>query len=103
MSYMTPLGEAAMPDVVGLRATMGVIIPSANTVVESDFWDMRIPGVAFHAGSMYIARPNFSSDSAMKDLLAQVLRDKDLRGPSTTAIAEITLTVYGFGVLLSEH
>jgi len=49
---------------------MGVIIPSANAVVESDFWDMRIPGVSFHTGSMYIARPNLGSDSAMKDLLA---------------------------------
>jgi hypothetical protein len=37
MSYLTPLGEAAMQDVVGFRATMKVIILSANTVVESDF------------------------------------------------------------------
>ena len=103
MSYLTPLGEAAMPDVVGFRATMRVIIPPANAVVESDFWDMRIPGVSFHTGSMYIARPNLGSDSAMKDLLAQSVRDKDLRGPSTTAIVEITPTVYGLGALLSEH
>jgi len=89
--------------VVGFRATMGVIIPSANAVVESDFWDMRIPGVSFHTGSMYIARPNLGSDSAMKDLLAQSVRDKDLRGPSATAIAEITPTVYGLGALQSEH
>lgn len=61
-----------MPDVVGFRAKMGVIIPSTNTVVESDFWDMRIPGVTFHTGRIYIAQPNLSSDSAMKDLLAQV-------------------------------
>ena len=69
---------------------MGVIIPSVNVVVESDFWDMWIPGVTFPTGSMYIAQPNLSSDSAMKDLLAQLVHDKDLRGPSATAIAEIT-------------
>jgi maleate cis-trans isomerase len=56
MSYLTPLGEAAMPDVVGFRTMMGVIIPSANTVVKSDFWDMWIPGVGFHTGSMDIAQ-----------------------------------------------
>jgi len=70
MAYLSPLGEAAMPDVVGFRATMGVVIPSANAVVESDFWDMWIPGVSFHSRSISIAQPNFSSDSAMKDLLA---------------------------------
>jgi len=31
------------------------------------------------------------------------VRDKDLRGPSATAIAEITPTVYGLGALQSEH
>lgn len=61
-----------MPDVVGFRAKMGVIIPSTNTVVESDFWDMRIPGVTFHTGRIYIAQPNLSSDAAMENLLAQV-------------------------------
>ena len=39
----------------------------------------------------------------MKDMLAQVMRDKDLRGLSAMAIAEITPTVYGFGALPSEH
>jgi maleate isomerase len=61
-----------MPDVVGFRAKMGVIIPSTNTVVESDFWDMRIPGVTFHTGRIYIGQPNLSSDADMKNLLAQV-------------------------------
>ena len=61
-----------MPDVVGFRAKMGVIIPSTNTVVESDFWDMRIPGVTFHTGRIYIGQPNLSSDADMEKLLAQV-------------------------------
>ncbi len=61
-----------MPDVVGFRAKMGVIIPSTNTVVEADFWDMRIPGVTFHTGRIYIAQPNLSSNTAMEDLLTQV-------------------------------
>ena len=67
-----PCKECRMPDVVGFRAKMGVIIPSTNTVVESDFWDMRIPGVTFHTGRIYIAHPTLSSDAAMEALLAQV-------------------------------
>lgn len=63
-----------MPDVVGFRAKMGVIIPSTNTVVESDFSDMKIPGVTFHSGRIYIGQPNLSSDEAMEELLAQVDR-----------------------------
>jgi maleate isomerase len=61
-----------MPDVVGFRAKMGVIIPSTNTVVESDFWDMRIPGVTFHTGRIYIGQPKLDSDDAMARLLQQV-------------------------------
>ncbi len=63
-----------MPDVVGFRAKMGVIIPSTNTVVESDFADMKIPGVTFHSGRIYIGQPNLGSDRAMEELLAQVDR-----------------------------
>lgn len=61
-----------MPDVVGFRAKMGVIIPSTNTVVEADFWDMRIPGVTFHTGRIYIGQPALDSDRAMEQLLQQV-------------------------------
>lgn len=61
-----------MPDVAGFRAKMGVIIPSTNTVVESDFADLRIPGVTFHTGRIYIGQPNLGSDDAMEALLAQV-------------------------------
>ncbi len=55
-----------MPNVVGFRAKMGVIIPSTNTVVEADFWDMRIPGVTFHTGRIYIGQPALDSDRAME-------------------------------------
>jgi maleate isomerase len=61
-----------MPAVVGFRAKMGVIVPSTNTVVEADFWDMRLTGVTFHTGRIYIAQPNLNSDAAMESLLAQV-------------------------------
>lgn len=62
-----------MPDVTGYRAKVGIIIPSTNTVVEADFNnELRIPGVTFHAGRMYIPAPALDSDEAFRNLLVQV-------------------------------
>jgi len=72
-----------VPDVTGFRAKMGVIVPSTNTVVEADFNDMRIPGVTFHAGRMYIERPALDSDETFEDLL------KQLRASIATAIRDV--------------
>jgi len=61
-----------VPDARGFRSKMGVIIPSTNTVVEPDFWDMAIPGVTFHTGRIYIGQAALDSDEAMERLLRQV-------------------------------
>ena len=61
-----------MPDVVGYRSKMGVIIPSTNTVVEHDYSLMRPPGVTFHFGRMYIAQPNAADNEAFEELIAQI-------------------------------
>jgi maleate isomerase len=61
-----------MPDMAGFRAKMGVIIPSTNTLVESDFYAMQIPGVTFHTGRMYIGQPMLDSNEAFTRLLEQV-------------------------------
>jgi maleate isomerase len=59
-----------MPDVIGYRANIGIIVPSTNTAVEADFNDLRIPGVTFHAGRMYVEQPALDSDAAFEALLA---------------------------------
>lgn len=61
-----------MTDVVGWRATMAVIVPSTNTVVEHDFWQVRPPGVTFHTGRMYISDPALGSDADFEALLVQI-------------------------------
>ncbi|MCP5149828.1 MAG: arylmalonate decarboxylase [Ectothiorhodospiraceae bacterium] len=63
-----------MPDVLGYRAKMAVIIPSTNTIVEADFNALRVPGVTFHAGRMHIAQPRLSTDADFEHLLEQVDR-----------------------------
>lgn len=61
-----------MPDIVGWRKKLGVIVPSTNTVVEHDVWQVRPPGVTFHTGRMYISSPNLASDDDFEALLGQI-------------------------------
>ena len=65
-----------MPDVVGYRAKIGVIVPSTNTVVEHDFARVRPPGVTFHSGRFLVEAPDLSSDEAFLhflDLIRQTI------------------------------
>lgn len=61
-----------MPDVVGYRAKMGVVLPSTNTVVEHDYSLMRPEGITFHYGRMYIEQPAANDDAAFEELIRQI-------------------------------
>ena len=61
-----------MTNAVGPRAVFGVVVPSTNTVVEHDYWRAGIAGVAFRAGSMYIADPTMAGDAGFEALLGQI-------------------------------
>ena len=63
-----------MPDVVGYRAKIGVIVPSTNTVVEHDFTRVRPPGVTFHSSRFLVEAPDLSSDEAFLYFL-DLIRD----------------------------
>jgi len=63
-----------MPDVVGYRAKIGVILPSTNTVVEHDLNQVRPPGVTFHSGRFFVEAPDLSSDDAFLHFL-DLIRD----------------------------
>ncbi|MGI9335299.1 MAG: maleate cis-trans isomerase family protein [Gammaproteobacteria bacterium] len=91
-----------MPDIAGYRAKIGVIIPSTNTLVEADFNALRIPGVTFHAGRMYIEQPSLASDADFERLLEQVgaafetaLRDVLTCKPDHIAMAMSAPTFWG--------
>jgi maleate isomerase len=64
-----------MPDVVGYRAKIGVILPSTNTVVEHDLYSVRPPGITFHSGRFYVEAPDLSSDDAFLHFL-DLIRDE---------------------------
>ena len=61
-----------MPDVVGYRAKIGVIVPSTNTVVEHDCNALAVPGVTFHAGRFLVEAPDLSSDEAFLHFLERI-------------------------------
>lgn len=65
------------------RAVLGVVVPSTNTVVETEYNDMRPPGVSFHAGRIYIADEDLGSDGKMESFL------EDLRTQIDTAVRDV--------------
>lgn len=66
-----------MPDAVGYRKKFAVIIPSTNTVVEHDYYAMKVPGVTFHFGRMYIEDPSADSNAAFENLVMQIRSSTD--------------------------
>ncbi len=61
-----------MPDVVGYRAKVGVIVPSTNTVVEHDLYRVRPDGVTFHSGRFFVEAPDLSSNEAFLHFLGLI-------------------------------
>lgn len=72
-----------MPDAVGYRAKMGVIVPSTNTVVEHDYNVMRPHGITFHMGRMYIEDATANDDAAFERLIQQI------RAATATAVRDV--------------
>ena len=67
-----PLNHREDDHIVGPRARFGVIAPSTNTVVEQDLSRLRLDGVTFHTGRMYIEHPGLASDEEFEQLLGQI-------------------------------
>src|SRR5581483_7667343 len=72
-----------MPDVLGYRAKVGLLVPSTNTVVEPKFYAMAPPGVTFHASRMYVPARGIASDAD-----AQAFMD-DQRAALSTALRDV--------------
>lgn len=61
-----------MPDALGWRRKLGVIIPSTNTIVEPDIHAMGVPGVTPHVGRIWIRNQDLSSNAMFENLLDQI-------------------------------
>jgi maleate isomerase len=64
-------------DALGWRKKFAVLAPSTNTIVEPDFYTMRVPGVTAHFSRIHIRNQNLSSDAAFEALLAQIREEID--------------------------
>jgi len=61
-----------MTDALGWRKKFAVLAPSTNTIVEPEFYAMRVPGVTAHFARIHIRDQNLSSDDAFERLLDQI-------------------------------
>lgn len=61
------------PDVNEFRMKFGVIIPSTNTTVEYDFWNIvtknSLKGIGFHMSGIHIDAPKLATDEDMLNFL----------------------------------
>ena len=61
-----------MPDVLGWRATVGVVTPSTNTVVQPEYDAMRPAGVTTHVARMHIPDHPIGSDGDFDALIGRI-------------------------------
>src|SRR5262249_52334891 len=61
-----------MPDALGYRAKLGVLVPSTNTIVEPDFYAMAPPGVTIHTARIFIPSARMDDDASFETLMEQV-------------------------------
>jgi maleate isomerase len=78
------LGEAAfaagpllerdqlMPDTYGWRLKLGVVTPSTNTVLSTEFDWMRPPGVTNHVSRMHLGNVDTHDQAGFNEMLRQV-------------------------------
>lgn len=57
---------------VGRRASLGVVVPATNTVVEHDFAAVGPPGVTFHTARIPMGAGETADDDAFAALMAHV-------------------------------
>ncbi len=72
-----------MSTAVSSRATLGVIVPSTNVVVEAEYNWMRPPGVSWHTGRIWIKNEALDDDDVFESFL------EDLRAETGRAIRDV--------------
>jgi maleate isomerase len=60
-----------MPDVLGYRAKIEVLVPSTNTIMEPELYAMAPHGVTFHTARMYVPARAIASDAEAQAFLEE--------------------------------
>jgi maleate isomerase len=61
-----------MPDALGYRAKVGVLVPSTNTILEPELYAMGPGGVTFHISRMYVPQASIGSPSEIQAFVNSV-------------------------------
>lgn len=77
----------------GIRARMGLIVPSTNVVAETDMWRAAPAGVTFHTGRLYVEDPDLSSNERFLAFLDQI------RAAMVTAVRDVVTCKPDFMVM----
>jgi maleate isomerase len=71
-----------MPDLLGYRAKIGIVVPSTNTTMEPEMHSMAPPGVTFHTARLYLAQSSIrtpeeaqNAAASFQDALKIAIRD----------------------------
>jgi maleate isomerase len=67
-------GACILPDTLGYRKRIGVVVPSTNTTVQPETDALRIPGVTCHAGRVTIKERPLDTEEAFYEHM-QMMRD----------------------------
>src|SRR5690625_214479 len=80
------LGSAG--SATGANRRIGVIVPSTNTMVETDFWNNVAPGVSVHASRMYLEETTADDERRMvTEFLPGAVRDLATCRPDVVVFA----------------
>ena len=63
-----------MPDTLGFRKRIGLVVPSTNTTVQPETDALRVPGVTCHTGRVTIKERPLNTEEAFNDHM-QMMRD----------------------------
>ena len=63
-----------MPDTLGYRKRIGVVVPSTNTTVQPEIEMLRLPGVTCHTGRVTVIERPLNTEQAFLDHM-QMMRD----------------------------
>src|SRR5262245_47671793 len=83
-----------MPDALGYRAKLGVLVPSTNTIVEPDFYAMAPPGVTIHTARIFVPSARMDDDASFEALIERS-GDATSRAIADVVTCEPTYLVLG--------
>jgi maleate isomerase len=66
--------EAHVPDTIGYRKRIGIVVPSTNTTVQPETERLRVPGVTCHTARVTIKERPLNTDEAFLEHM-QMMRD----------------------------